>query len=157
MSEFDPEAEIETLIDSYAAGINDHDIDAVLDCFAYPAVIWQFGKGHVFADAEEMAENVRAVLKLYDQAGAVLSTPTITEVSVHGETAIVTVEWDQEDTDGEAVFDFACHYHLVLDGPEWRIAMLTNIVPSDDGDDGEEAEGDFAEDEDDETDTARAA
>ncbi|WP_181706613.1 nuclear transport factor 2 family protein [Chthonobacter rhizosphaerae] len=138
MSDFDPEADIEALVDSYAAGINDHDVDAILDCFLYPSVIWQFGKGHVFADAEEMAENVKAVLKLYDEAGAVLSTPTITDVSVHGGTALVTVEWDQEDADGEAVFDFACHYHLLLDGPEWRIAGVVNIMPADDDEDEDE-------------------
>lgn len=132
MSEFDPETEIEALVEAYASGFDDYDPEAVAACFAYPAVIWQAGKGHVFANPDEMVENVSALLKVYEEAGIVLSSFEVGELFVTGDAALATVEWEQENADGVVLMDFTCHYQLVFDGRMWRIAMIMNVQGDDD-------------------------
>jgi hypothetical protein len=58
----------------YGAGFDDADATAITDLFAWPATIWQFGEGHVFEDAEELEENVEALMDVFDEAGIVLTT-----------------------------------------------------------------------------------
>lgn len=134
MVDLDPETEIEALIETYAGGFDDHDAEAVTACFAYPAVIWQFGTGHVFADAEEMAENAAALLKVHEEAGIVLSSFEIVDLTVSGVSALATVEWEQEDDEGVVLMDFTCHYHLVRLGDRWRIASVVNVEEEDEED-----------------------
>jgi len=136
MIDLDPETEIEALIETYAGGFDDHDGEAVTACFAYPAVIWQFGVGHVFADAEEMAENIAALLKVHEEAGIVLSSFEIVALAVSGTAALATVEWEQEDEEGVVLMDFTCHYSLVRHGDRWRIASVVN-VEEDEEEDGD--------------------
>ena len=146
MTDTGPDDEIEALIEAYSAGFDDYDGEAISACFAYPAVVWQFGKGHVFADFEEMIENINAILKVYEEAGITVSSFEINDLSIQGDTALATVEWSHENDDGEVLFDFACHYHLAFDGDTWRIAMVVNIDEDDEADVEAEDEASDAED-----------
>lgn len=132
MTDFDPETEIEALIETYGAGFDDYDVDAVTACFVYPAVIWQLGKGHVFANAEEMAENTAALFKAYEEAGIVTSGFEITTLAVEGSSALITVEWEAEDGDGVVVMDFTCQYQLLYQNDRWAIASILNLDTDDD-------------------------
>jgi ketosteroid isomerase-like protein len=117
---------IRALFSAYAAGFDDADAEAVTALFAWPAVIWQFGAGHVFADADELAENVEALLDVFDEAGIVTTTPEIAAISVAGASAFASVVWRQEDGEGEVLHEFTCGYLLLnLDGA-WRIATVVN-------------------------------
>lgn len=126
MTDFDPETEIEALIETYGAGFDDYDPEAVTACFAYPAVIWQSGKGHVFADAEEMTENVDALFKAYEEAGIVTSAFDLRDLAISDDSAVATVDWEAEDGDGIVVMEFSASYHLIHRGDRWQIAMIVN-------------------------------
>ena len=120
------DAEIRALFDAYGAGFDDADASAVVALFAYPALIWQLGEGHVFEDEEELGENVEALIDVFDQAGIVVTVPEIRELRIAGAAAFATVAWRQEDSAGEALHEFTCHYMLVETDGAWRIASVVN-------------------------------
>ncbi|MEO9525730.1 DUF4440 domain-containing protein [Roseibium sp.] len=122
----DAEEAIAQLFDDYQAGFNDYEIERICDCFALPAVIWQHEKGHVFHDEEELIENIEALLKALEKERVSHSDFHVVSSHVSGSSALVTLDWSQESSDGEAVFEFTCHYQLIQDGPDWVIAGIIN-------------------------------
>ncbi|CTQ55809.1 hypothetical protein LP7551_04356 [Roseibium album] len=120
------ETAIAQLFDDYQAGFNDYDADRICDCFALPAVIWQHEKGHVFNDEEELVENIEALLKALGKEEVTHSDFHVASSHVSGSAALVTLDWSQETSDGEAVFEFTCHYQLIQDGDHWVIAGIYN-------------------------------
>ena len=120
------EAAIAELFEDYLAGFNDADAEALIDCFSLPATIWQMEKGYVFDDEDELAENIDALLDALDKENISYSEFDVVSAHISGPTALVTLDWRQESADGESVFEFTCHYHLVSDGEVWRIAMIVN-------------------------------
>ncbi|GAB4576804.1 MAG: hypothetical protein Tsb0019_02240 [Roseibium sp.] len=122
----DAEEAIAQLFDDYQAGFNDYDIDRICDCFSLPAIIWQHEKGHVFHDDEELIENIEALLKALEKEGVSHSDFHVASSHVSGSTALVTLDWTQETSDGEAVFEFTCHYQLIQEGSDWMIAGIVN-------------------------------
>lgn len=120
------DAAVLDLFEEYRAAFDDYDAEAIADCFAYPAVIWQFGKGNVFADEEELLENVDKLLAALGQEGVVNSDFEIVSGHVEGDAALVTLAWTQSDADGEPLLEFTCHYHLIYAGTAWSIAMIVN-------------------------------
>jgi len=120
------EEAIAALFDDYKGGFDDYDADRICDCFTLPVVIWQFEKGHVFADDEELMENIQALLSALDKEGIVQSEFHVSSSHISGTAALVTLDWQQSNADGEIVMDFTCHYHLVQDGADWAIAMVVN-------------------------------
>lgn len=120
------ESEIRALFTRYAEGFDDADASAIVACFAWPATIWQFGKGHVFEDAEELAENVEMLIAVFDEAGIVLTHPEVQVISLAGAAAFASLLWRQEDDAGEVVHAFACQYLLVHEEGVWRIAAVVN-------------------------------
>lgn len=126
MSTSGTEGLIHDLFAAYGAGFDDADADAVTRLFAYPATIWQFGEGHVFDDADDLAENVEALMDVFEDAGIVVTTPYIRDLRAAGVAAFATVDWRQEDEAGESLHDFTCHYVLVSKDRGWRIATVVN-------------------------------
>lgn len=125
------EDEIATLFEEYAAGFDDFDAESVADCFAYPCTIWQFGKGNVFADREELLENIEALLGVYEREDIVHSSFEVTALRASGGAAMASLAWAQERDDGEVALAFTCHYALI-DGPDgWAIATVFNEEPRD--------------------------
>ncbi len=124
----DAEAAIERLFDAYAAGFDDFDADAILDCFQFPVTIWQSGRGNVFNDEEELAENVEALLAVFEREEIVQSRFEIVEAAGDEGAAFAVLDWRQERDDGEAALEFRCRYALVRDqaGTGWRIALAVN-------------------------------
>jgi hypothetical protein len=120
------EAEIRDLFAAYGTSFDEADPDAVTSLFAWPATIWQFGKGHVFADAEELAENVDALMDVFDEAGIKTTVPEVKEVRVAGAAAFAHVFWRQRDDSGEVLHEFACQYLLVHHHSGWRIVTIVN-------------------------------
>ena len=125
------ESDIRTLFSAYAAGFDDADAGVVTALFAYPATIWQLGEGHVFDDAEDLSENIEALIDVFEEAGIVLTTPDVREVREAGGTAFASVLWRQEDDTGEVLHEFACHYLLIDRDGAWRIATVVNEPPVD--------------------------
>lgn len=117
---------IRELFEAYGAGFDDADATAITALFAWPATIWQLGDGHIFEDEEDLAENVEALIDIFDEAGIVLTTPEIREVRTAGPAAFATVAWRQENEAGEALHEFTCSYMLVQRHGEWRIATVVN-------------------------------
>lgn len=120
------EETIAQLFDDYLVGFNDFDADRILDCFALPATIWQHDKGHVFNDEDELSENTEALLTALDKEGVSHSEFHVSSSHISGSVAMVTLDWQQENADGEIVFEFTCHYQLIQDGSNWAIAMIVN-------------------------------
>jgi hypothetical protein len=121
-------AAIDDLFAAYTDALNDFDADAIVELFAYPATIWQFGKGHVFADRDDLLENVEALLAAFDSAGVVTSSCAIetAEAPEGVGSAFATVLWTQDDAQGEPVHEFHCSYLLVPDDGEMFIASVIN-------------------------------
>jgi len=122
----DDESELRALFTAYAEGFDDADAAVVTALFAWPATIWQFGEGHVFEDAEDLSENVDALIDVFDEAGIVSTEPEVKEVRVAGPSAFASVTWRQRDTEGELLHEFACQYLLVKQASGWRIATVVN-------------------------------
>jgi ketosteroid isomerase-like protein len=120
------EEAIAQLFDDYQAGFNDYDTERICDCFALPAVIWQHEKGHVFNDEDELVENIEALLKALGKEEVTHSDFHVASSHVSGSVALVTLDWSQETSDGEAVFEFTCHYQLIQDGDVWVIGGIVN-------------------------------
>jgi ketosteroid isomerase-like protein len=120
------EAEIRTLIANYGAAFDDADSDAVTALFAWPVTIWQFGDGHVFQDAGDLAQNVEALIDVFDEAGIAISNPEVTEVRIDGAAAFATAIWTQLDGAGFLLNRFTCHYLLIGGDGGWRIATVVN-------------------------------
>ena len=120
------ESDIRALFAAYGEGFDDADPDAVTALFAWPATIWQFGKGHIFQDVEDLAENVDALMDVFDEAGIVVTKPDVKQISVFGSTAFAHVDWRQEDSAGEKLHEFSCQYLLVHEEGRWRIATIVN-------------------------------
>lgn len=129
MTERDRGADIRTLFAAYGAGFDDADAAAVAGLFAWPATIWQFGRGHVFEDVEDLAENIEALMDVFDDAGIVVTTPDLRDVRVAGASAFARVAWRQEDEAGEPLHEFTCNYMLVEQDGAWRIATVVNEEP----------------------------
>ena len=126
-------ADIQKLFAAYGAGFDDADVDAVTDLFAWPATIWQFGSGHVFEDPEDLAENIEALMDVFEDAGIVLTTPSLREVRVAGSAAFASVAWRQEDEAGDALHEYACQYMLLDHDGHWRIATVVNELEAEPG------------------------
>ena len=126
MSEADDAEAVRDLFAAYAAGFDDADAEAVTKLFAWPATIWQFGEGHVFKGAEELGENVEALIDVFDEAGIVSTIPAVREVYVAGAAAFASVGWRQADESGELLHAFACQYLLVRRDRAWKIASIVN-------------------------------
>ena len=124
------ESDIRALFAAYAAAFDDADAQAVTKLFAWPATIWQFGKGHVFEDAEELRENVEALIDVFDEAGITCTSPEVREVRVAGTAAFADVQWRQADDGGEVLHEFTCQYLLVREGGSWRITTVVNEAPA---------------------------
>ena len=118
--------DIRDLFAAYAAGFDDADAEAVTALFAWPATIWQFGAGHVFEDAEELTENVDALIDVFDEAGIVSTEPEVKEARVVGPSAFASVTWRQRDDQGELLHEFSCQYLLVRHEGAWKIATIVN-------------------------------
>lgn len=114
------------LFEDYQAGFNDFDPEQISDCFALPVTIWQFGKGHIFKDEDEIHENITALLAACEKEGVVYSRFEIVSQHVSDSCAMATLFWRQEDVDGRAIFAFSCHYHLIKEGEDWSIALVCN-------------------------------
>ncbi len=125
-----PGNQIRDLFAAYGAGFDDADAEAITDLFAWPATIWQFGEGHIFEDEADLAENVEALMDVFDEAGIVVTTPELREVRLAGAAAFATVAWRQEDEAGEALHEFTCHYMLLNQDGEWRIVTVVNEAES---------------------------
>jgi hypothetical protein len=123
-------AEIRRLFATYAAGFDDADPEAITRLFAWPATIWQFGEGHLFEDDEELAENVEALMDVFEDAGIVLTHAEVGDIRQAGAAAFATVAWRQEDQAGEVLHEFTCHYMLVKHEAAWRIATVVNEPPA---------------------------
>ena len=120
------ETAIRKLFADYAEALDDADAEAVTDLFAYPATIWQFGEGHIFEDAEELGENVEALIDVFNEAGIVVSVPEVLAAEAQGSGGFAAVAWRQESESGEALHEFACQYLLVRGDEGWRIATIVN-------------------------------
>ena len=125
------EREIRALFAAYGAGFDDASPERVTALFAWPATIWQFGKGHVFADAEELSENVEALIDVFDEAGIKVTTPEVREVRVAGAAAFAHVLWRQTEDSGEVLHEFTCQYLLIHEHGDWRIATVVNEASAD--------------------------
>ena len=88
--------------------------------------IWQFGDGHVFQNAQELAENVEALIDVFDEAGIAISHPEVTDVQVTPTAAFATAVWKQLDPAGVQLNQFTCHYLLIGGEGAWRIATVVN-------------------------------
>jgi ketosteroid isomerase-like protein len=126
MTAREAEPDIRALFTAYAAGFDDADAEAVTALFAYPATIWQLGEGHVFDDADDLAENVEALIDVFEEAGIVVTTAEVREVRIAGSAAVASVDWRQEDSSGEALHEFTCRYMLLHQDDAWRIATVVN-------------------------------
>ena len=126
MSDRQAETAIRDLFAAYGAGFDDADAEAVAELFAWPATIWQFGVGHVFEEPEDLAENIEALMDVFDEAGVVLTTPAVRDVRIAGVAAFASVDWRQEDESGEPLHEFTCHYALIKGDAGWRIATVVN-------------------------------
>jgi len=120
------EDDILALMETYAAGFDDFDAEAVADCFTYPCIIWQLGRANVFTDREELLENIEALLGVYETEDIVHSAFEAKSVAGSGTAALASISWRQEREDGEAAMEFACHYALVETAEGWRIAAVFN-------------------------------
>ena len=129
MSERDHDDEVRTLFAAYGAGFDDADAEAITALFTWPATIWQFGEGHIFEDAEELAENIEALMDVFDDAGIVVTTPDVRDIRVAGSSGFARVAWRQEDSAGEALHEFTCNYLLIDGEGSWRIASVVNEEP----------------------------
>jgi ketosteroid isomerase-like protein len=136
MSQAD-DAGIRALFEAYAAGFEAADADAVTALFAWPATIWQFGKGHIFSDGDELGENVDALIDVFDEAGIITTTSEVRALRIAGAAAFADVLWRQADEKGEVLHAFACQYLLLRQEGGWRIATAVNEVevelPAEDG------------------------
>ena len=128
----DTVADIHALFAAYGAGFDDADPDAVTALFAWPATIWQFGEGHVFEDAEDLAENVEALMDVFDDAGIVVTTPEVRDIRIAGSSAYAVVTWRQDDDSGETLHEFTCEYLVLDQDGGWRIATVVNEPDSGD-------------------------
>lgn len=141
MRDRDAETEIRNLFAVYGAGFDDADPDAVTELFAWPAKIWQFGEGHIFEDADELAENIEALMDVFHDADIVVTIPDVRDVRVAGTAAFASVNWRQEDEAGKPMHEYACQYMLVASNGAWRIASVVNEP---DPSDAEPSQADFS-------------
>ncbi|MCB8840573.1 hypothetical protein [Aurantimonas sp. VKM B-3413] len=131
---FEPvlDAALAAVFTDYAEGFDDFDAARILDCFAFPATIWQMGKGNVFLDAEELGENVEALLAVFEREEIVRSTYRVRSAATAGAAAFVTLDWRQEREGGDAALEFTCHYTLIRqvagegEPGDWLIALAVN-------------------------------
>ncbi len=114
------------LFEEYRAGFEDYDKDVISQCFAYPNIIWQFGKGNVFVDAEDLTENIVKLLDALDQEGVVRSEFEVLSEHVSGEAAMISLAWSQLNDADEVVFEFICHYQMHHIDGKWLIVSVVN-------------------------------
>lgn len=117
---------IRALFTAYAEAFDAADASVVIQLFAYPATIWQFGAGQVFGDEPALRKNVEALVDVFDEAGIKRLIPDVRGVHTAGDTAFADVLWRQEDEAGEVLHRFACQYLLVRREGVWRIATVVN-------------------------------
>lgn len=112
--------------DDYQVGFNDYDIEWICDCFVLFIIIWQYDKGYVFNDDEELIENIEVFLRVLEKEGVSYFEFQVVFSYVSGFLVLVILDWIQEDVDGELVFEFICYYQLFQDGMDWMIVGIVN-------------------------------
>ncbi len=121
-----PEDDIASLFEDYPAGFDEFDAEEIADAFTFPCIIWQFGKGNVFADRHELMENIEALLDVFEREEIVHSTFQVLALSVSGPIAMATLSWRQEREDGDVALAFVCHYALMKGQEGWGIIQVVN-------------------------------
>lgn len=117
-----------SLFTDYAEGFDDFDCDAVAACFVFPATLWQGGRGNVFADDDELVENIEALLDVFEREEIVHTRFEILELTGGEESANAVVRWRQERADGEAALEFSCRYLLVRAGPGGGFRIASTVT-----------------------------
>ncbi|MCP1198551.1 hypothetical protein [Notoacmeibacter sp. MSK16QG-6] len=119
---------IAALFDAYRDGFDDFDAETIVDCFAFPVTIWQFGKGNVFNEPDDLLENIDALLDVLGREEIASSDYEIKNCEIAGSTAFATIDWTQSRADGEEAWRFTCHYTLLSDAQQLpAIAMIFNV------------------------------
>ncbi|MEM9207043.1 MAG: hypothetical protein AAGA88_12010 [Pseudomonadota bacterium] len=122
------EAPIGPVLDAYRDAYNDYDANALAACFLFPVTLWQFGKGFVFENAEDLAENIEKVLDAYEEAGVVETHYEVADWVESGSAASAVIDWDQSDADGETVHVFSCLTVFAEDDRgEMKITTIVNL------------------------------
>ena len=118
------------LFEAYQAAYDDYDAEALAACFVYPCTIWQFGKGNVFVDSDELLENIEALLDVLEGEEIVATRHEIMHLSICGDTAHATLAWRHMREDDEEAMGFTCHYmllrHEAQTGGRWLVATIVN-------------------------------
>ena len=70
-------------------------------------------------------------MDVFDEAEIVLTVPEVRDSRVAGAAAFASVAWRQENSEGEPLHEFTCHYMLVAEDGGWRIATVVNEAEAD--------------------------
>ncbi len=116
------------LFTDYAEGFDDFDSDAIAACFAFPATLWQGGRGNIFADEDELVENIEALLDVFEREEIVHTRFDILELTGGAESANAVVLWRQERADGEVALEFSCRYLLVRDVQDHGLRIAGTVT-----------------------------
>ncbi len=120
--------EVMGLFTDYAEGFDDFDCDAVAACFAFPATLWQGGRGNSFADEDELLENIEALLDVFEREEIVHTRFDILELTGGVESANAVLRWRHERADGDVALEFSCRYLLVRDGQDNALRITSTVT-----------------------------
>jgi len=117
-------------MEHYRSAFVHRDIEALLDCFAFPVQIVGIvgSSASVFlASKDEWRGSIQNLLNGYERLGVTNAVPLSLDVSepLRG-TAIVTLHWQLQRTDGSQVYDFRAAYTLAWIGGNPRIVAIAH-------------------------------
>jgi Domain of unknown function (DUF4440) len=118
------------VMERYRSAFVRRDIEALLDCFAFPVqIVGTFGSSAsvLFATKDEWRGSIQNLLNSYERLGVTNAVPLSLDVSepLPG-TAVVALHWQLQRADGSPVYDFRAAYTLAWIEGNPRIVAIAH-------------------------------
>jgi hypothetical protein len=118
-------SQVTAFFDDYAAALDAFDVEALLDCLAFPHLIATRDGSHFFEDDAEALVNLERLIDEYRRHGVFrVVRLALTIEPLPDDAARATVEWRLEDAQGNQILHFPTIYTLAQQDGDWAIVAI---------------------------------
>ena len=118
-------ASIAAFFDTYAAAWNAYDVEALLDCLAFPHLVATGTETHFFEDDDEALVNLEALIEKYRRHGVATMAHQIAGIEpLPDEAARVTLSWTLGDAAEVPLLGFPGIYTIASEADSWLIVAV---------------------------------
>jgi hypothetical protein len=119
---------LDKFFQNYASCFENFDVSSLVTCFTSPFSIIHKRGITSFPSESNALNNLAPLLELYKKRNLIDATFTIlNKTPVKKGQILVTLKWDLSDGNNLICDSFKCIYHLINEGEELKILLVTNF------------------------------